>query len=133
MIAVQEEKKIKEKWVLIAEDDYMAFWLLSRQVCRAGGRVLWAQNGKEAVELCLSNPEIGLVFMDINMPVMDGFEATVKIKEIAFDLPVIVLTAFDYYQDKAYLAGCDVFLSKPPVNEQIEAFLKKYIKHEIAE
>lgn len=129
MICIQEEKKVREKMVLIVEDDYMAFWLLSRQVCRAGGMVLWAHNGREAVEKCNEFPDIGLVFMDINMPEMDGFEATEKIKQNHGNLPIIMQTAFPYYEEKAHKAGCDMFITKPLENGQVEELLTKYLKN----
>jgi CheY-like chemotaxis protein len=76
---------------------------------------LWVKDGKRAVEICRTNPDIDLVLMDVKMPVMDGYSATLLIKEFAPDLPIIALTAhaFAGEKEKAKSYGCDDYLSKP--------------------
>jgi CheY-like chemotaxis protein len=76
------------------------------------------KNGKEAVEMA-DKEEYDLVLMDIKMPVMDGLEATKKIKEKHPSLPIIALTAnaFDSDRQMAFDAGCNEFLSKPISSE----------------
>jgi CheY-like chemotaxis protein len=73
-----------------------------------------AKNGQEAVDM-VEKGEYDLVLMDIKMPIMDGLEATKKIKETHPSLPIIALTAnaFDSDRQMAFDAGCDEFLSKP--------------------
>ena len=70
-----------------------------------------------------------LVLMDIKMPVMDGLEATAKIKEAHPELPVVALTAnaFDSDRQLALNAGCDDFLSKPVSSEKCLALIAKFI------
>ena len=72
---------------------------------------------------------IDLVLMDIKMPVMDGLEATKKIKEANPDLPVIALTAnaFDSDRYDAMAAGCDDFLSKPVSSENCLKTIAKFL------
>ena len=78
-------------------------------------KVLWAKNGKEAVDLCLNNDNIDLVLMDIRMPGMNGIEATQKIKEHKRELKIIGQTAFahDNDREKCLNAGFDNYISKP--------------------
>ena len=78
-------------------------------------KILWAKNGKEAVELCLKNDNIDLVLMDIKMPKMNGFEATQKIKEHKRDLTIIGQTAYAHDNDhhKCLNAGFDNYIAKP--------------------
>jgi CheY-like chemotaxis protein len=87
-----------------------------------------AQNGVEAVELA-NTGNFDLVLMDIKMPLMDGLEATTKIKEAHPDLPIIALTAnaFDSDRQLAIKAGCDDFLSKPVNSEKCLSTIAKFI------
>ena len=103
------------KYILIAEDDQIGFLLLSNFLKKAGYSTIRAVNGKEAVDLCHENQMIAIVLMDINMPVMDGFEATRIIKSFRKDLPVVAVTAYtmDNTREIASEAGCDDYLPKP--------------------
>jgi len=81
---------------------------------------LWAINGKMAIKYCNEHPEIDLVLMDINMPEMNGYEATKQIKKIRPVLPIISQTAYAIAGDqkKSIDAGCDDYISKP-INRKI--------------
>ena len=72
-------------------------------------------NGQQALDACRQNSLISLVLMDLKMPVMDGCEATAKIKAFRPNLPVIALTAYALIGDekRALEAGCDDYLTKP--------------------
>jgi len=84
-------------------------------------------NGIEALEICKANP-IDLVFMDIKMPEMDGYEATKLIKEFMPDLPVIAQTAYALPDEKqrALSAGCDNYITKPIRIAELEKMINKY-------
>lgn len=101
--------------ILVAEDDRSSSIMMNAILKGAGMTILHAQNGREAVELISRHSEIRLVLMDIKMPVMDGLEATVRIKQIRPGLPVIAQTAFALESDrqKATDAGCDALMTKP--------------------
>jgi CheY-like chemotaxis protein len=101
--------------ILLAEDDESNATLLGVIFDKASIKFLIAKNGMEAVDLCLSHPEISLVLMDIKMPLMDGLIATRKIKEFRKNLPIIGVTAYAMTRDKekALEAGCDEYLTKP--------------------
>jgi len=76
---------------------------------QAGINTLWAKNGEESIKLCQDNNNIDLVLMDINMSIMNGYEATQKIKTFRPDLPIIAQIAFAIADDrqKSLDAGCD--------------------------
>ena len=92
-------------------------------------RVLWAKDGQEAINLCETDSSIDLVFMDIKMPVIDGFEATRKIKRKRPRLPVIAQTAYAMSPDRveAVKSGCDDYMSKPIKIKQLTDILEKYL------
>jgi PAS domain S-box-containing protein len=114
--------------ILLAEDDLTNFLLQEKILKKAGFLVVPAYNGQEAVEQCLKNPAIAAVLMDLKMPVMDGFEATRKIKAHRPDLPVIAVTAFAMSGDekKALEAGCDQYLTKPLMDKDLMKLLHQY-------
>ena len=115
--------------ILIAEDDESNFYYLYELLAELNYTILRAKNGAEAVEICKNNPTVCLVFMDIKMPVMDGFEATYEIKKIRPQIPIIAQTAFAMADDKetALSKGCDDYLSKPIDPEVLISKIKKYI------
>lgn len=86
--------------ILIAEDDMINFLLLKKIIESKKHTVLRAKNGQEAVDICKENPNISLVFMDIRMPVLDGYQAYEKIKVMKPELPVIAQTAYSSFEDK---------------------------------
>ena len=108
------------KVLLVAEDEDSNFMLLEEMLSDSGINIIRAINGLEAVKLCKTNPNIDLVLMDIKMPVMDGYEATTRIKEFMPDLPIIAQTAYitDTDRIKSLACGCSDFISKP-VNKQL--------------
>ena len=101
------------KTILIAEDNDSNYILMT-YILKRSYQFLRAKNGQEAVDL-VEKGGIDLVLMDIKMPVMDGLEATAKIKAAHPELPVVALTAnaFDSDRRLAMEAGCNDFLSKP--------------------
>jgi len=123
------EKKFEGKTVLIAEDEQSNFDFLKILFTRMNIRVLWAKDGLEAVNICKSDPTINLVFMDIKMPFMNGYEATRMIKSIRPELPIIAQTAYAMTSDKleAGKAGCDGYLSKPIKIRQIIEMLEEHL------
>ena len=85
-------------------------------------------DGKKAVDICLNNKDIDLVLMDIKLPEMNGYDATMLIKQHRKDLPIIAQTAFAMEADviSATEAGCDDFLAKPIFQEKLFAAISNY-------
>lgn len=106
---------LRERTVLVAEDEEFNFMLLEEILSAEKLRLIRAVNGFEAVQLCQENLDIDVVLMDLKMPVMNGYDATVKIKELRPGLPVIAVTAYTSEVDKkrALACGCCDFISKP--------------------
>jgi PAS domain S-box-containing protein len=115
--------------ILIAEDEDNNFRLMKVLLSHLNLNILRAENGKEAVDICESEAAIDLIIMDIKMPVMDGYEATARIKKIRPGLIVIAQTAFAFEADreKAIKAGCDDYLPKPVKKDVFIAMIRKYL------
>ena len=111
----------EERIILVAEDDNINFLLLKKIMQNKNYNIIRAVNGEEAVAICANNSNIDLVLMDIKMPIMNGFEALVKIKEIRPDLVVIAQTAYASNEDKEriYSAGFYEYLTKPINREKL--------------
>lgn len=104
-----------DKLILVAEDVDSNYFLIQTILKKTGVQVQWAKNGQEAYEMCRKNYEIDLVLMDIQMPVMNGYDATREIKKIRPSLPVIAQTAYAMSgeKEKSIDAGCDDYIPKP--------------------
>lgn len=105
----------KGKTILIVEDNETSNIYFEAALRKTGALLLWAKNGLDAVELVKKNPEINLILMDINMPKMDGIEATRIIKESYPEIIIVVQTAFILSGEERMCqeAGCDEFITKP--------------------
>ncbi len=118
----------EELVILIAEDDPINIYLLESMLSKTKAIVWHVENGQLAVNFCKSHPEVGVVLMDLKMPVMDGFEATRLIKAFRKDLPVIAVTAYAMPGDMelAFEAGCIDYIAKPFSAATLQEKLKKY-------
>jgi signal transduction histidine kinase/ActR/RegA family two-component response regulator len=113
--------------ILVAEDDDVNFLYINEIFRGTGAEILHAVNGKEAVDMCLSDDRIGLVLIDIKMPVMNGYEAITKIREFRPGLPIVAQTAFALSNEmlKAFNAGSNDYISKPFKKDQLLAIVAK--------
>lgn len=116
------------KVILVAEDVELNYKLISSALLGTKANVLWAKNGEEAVEICENNPNINVVLMDIQMPKMDGYDATKAIKRSKPSMPIIAQTAYAMPNDniKCMEVGCNDYIAKP-LNTNI--LLEKIEKH----
>ncbi len=107
--------------MLVVDDDETAREYLKSLLQNDLRKMYFAKNGAEALEMIRKNPEINFVLMDMRMPVMDGYEASAKIKKMLPHLPVVAQTAFALRGDreKALAAGCDDYISKPIDPDQL--------------
>ncbi len=116
--------------ILVVEDVVTNQFVITNMLENMGCKVAIANDGAEAVEM-VQETEYDLVLMDCNMPVMDGFEATGKIRELGMDkLPIVALTANALKGDKekCLKAGMDDFVSKPIDKKDIVQALSKWNK-----
>jgi signal transduction histidine kinase/CheY-like chemotaxis protein len=115
--------------ILVAEDNPTNQITAQVMLERLGAHVIIASNGAESVDLVASN-DIDLIFMDCQMPVMDGFEATAKIRTKNTRLPIIAMTANASHEDQeaCSAAGMNSFISKPITIDVLVAELKRNLK-----
>ncbi|BBM85845.1 hybrid sensor histidine kinase/response regulator [Candidatus Uabimicrobium amorphum] len=126
VVALQENQP--EYRILIVDDDYISRQLLVKLLAPLGFCVEQAENGKKAAEICQKlSPH--LIWMDIRMPIMDGYETTKIIKKIDQNIKIIALTAnaLNEEKQKVFASGCDDFLRKPFTENEIFNLMHKHI------
>jgi len=119
----------ENKKVLIAEDDHSNYYFLFESLKETGIEIIWAKDGEETMELFREHEDINVVLMDINMPMLNGYECTKLMKKERPDLAVIAQTAYAMSGEREISrdAGCDDYLAKPiKVNELLNT-ISKYI------
>jgi CheY-like chemotaxis protein len=121
--------KSERRVILIAEDDNINYLLFQKMMQHKNYEIIRAINGQVAVELCLGNPNIDLVLMDIKMPILDGFQAIEQIQPIRPNLPIIAQTAYSSSEDKAKIekAGFADYITKPLNRERLFELLDYYL------
>ncbi len=132
--SIREETK-HAVWILLAEDNLMSQKLATLMLKKAGYRVVLAENGREVIDEYTAAPDkFSLLFMDIQMPQMDGLEATQTIREWEKErqsrrIPIVALTANAMKGDRerCLAAGMDDYASKPIEREVVFALLEKWV------
>ena len=124
----EKDVQIKRIKILIAEDDEISASLISAMVDKYSHEVLHVNTGVDAIHACRNNPDIDLVLMDINLPGLDGFEATRQIRQFNNDMVIIAQTAFSLKFDRvmAIEAGCNDYISKPISISELKGLIRKY-------
>lgn len=125
------QKDLKTCKILVAEDEeinYLVIETFLKKQRELNFEIIHAKNGVEAVETSKENPDLDLILMDIKMPLLNGYDATVQIKKIYPNLPIIALTAYSNPEDirRALSAGCKEFISKPIDKMNLQKLLVKY-------
>jgi PAS domain S-box-containing protein len=117
------------KKCLLVDDNKDVIIYLKRLLLDTGITVLSARSGAEAIELIKSNTDIDVVLLDMQMPEMNGIEATKHIKKIRKELPIIAQTAFIFEDDKDIIleAGCDACLIKPIRKEHLLTVMSSFV------
>jgi len=130
-----EQRKLL--WILLVEDYPTNQRIAEKNITQAGFNMVLAQNGKEAVDI-FKTRKFDLILMDIQMPVMDGYEATQRIRDLEKQLagpdsvlkriPIIAMTAHAVsgIRDKCFQAGMDDYISKPLRRQDLIAMADKW-------
>jgi CheY-like chemotaxis protein len=124
--------------VLVVEDNRGLQFMLRRMIEGAVDSVHIVGNGQEAIEEMDRSTAAGtpyhLVLMDMHMPVLNGFDATVRLRSAGYKLPIIALTAGAMSGDRAQClaAGCDDYLSKPVDRERMLSLINDYYQRTVA-
>ncbi len=112
---IKKDNELSDLKVLIAEDVESADLHLSIIMKNISKEILHTKTGNDTVKICQNNPDLDLILMDIQMPEMNGYEATRKIREFNKDVVIIAQTAYALRGDRenALESGCDDYISKP--------------------
>lgn len=124
----KEPCEIKNLKILVTEDDNISRMLILKVLEGFGNEILIAQTGLEAVEICQKNPDLDLILMDIQMPQMNGYEATKEIRKFNSTVIILAQTAYALEGDKAktIAVGCNGYISKPIKKEELSNLLQHY-------
>ena len=124
----RSQKASKQNTVLVAEDEEFNFLYIEELLSEYEIQIIHAKNGKQAVEICESNPSVSLVLMDIKMPIMDGFAATKKIRGLRPNLPIIAQTAYALENEmELYKSVFNDYITKPIDANIMKQKLMKYL------
>ena len=127
---IQKAEKFvpKKAKILIVEDNEANRLLFKKMLEKMGHEVKVVENGKIAVEI-MSKEKFDMVFMDMQMPIMDGYTATRKLRKKGIETPIIALTAHTLRGDeeKALIAGCDGYLGKPVKRKDLLDAVRKFL------
>jgi len=118
------------KKILVVEDNETNMYLITFILRKKGYEVLEARSGEEGLEL-VKKEELDLILMDVQLPGIDGLEATRRIRESEWDgeIPIVALTSHAMVGDreKALAAGCTGYIEKPINPETFMAEIERYL------
>ncbi|NPD47976.1 PAS domain-containing hybrid sensor histidine kinase/response regulator [Lentimicrobium sp. S6] len=127
-VVSEKNETVRKLKILIAEDDEVSEILLDATIKMFGKEILKTKTGVEAVEICRKNPDIDLILMDVRMPEMSGYQATMQIREFNKEIIIIAQTAYGLTGDreKAIESGCNDYIAKPIKTTELQAMIQKY-------
>lgn len=115
--------------ILVVEDNLLQQTLIATKLKQDGYQVLLAENGVQALDI-LSMTEVQLIVTDIMMPAMDGYELIQSLRQAAFEVPIIVMTAKSQFDDmeKGFELGADDYMVKPLQLQEISLRIKALLR-----
>ena len=130
LVARPQSREILGWKILVTDDAQDTQMLLRRILLKHGAEVELADDGREAVDKG-SHTRYDVILMDMQMPVMDGYEATALLRMSGYAGPILALTAhaMNGEKERALLAGCSEYLTKPISTERLIDALSHYAKH----
>ena len=133
-ITPDEYKKEQNNWshksILVVEDTESNYYLIEKYLESTNIQISWAKSGKEAVDFFKEKKHFDVVLMDIQLPGINGYEATKLIKVHDKNIPVIAQTAYALAGEKelSLKEGCDDYISKPIRKQMLIDLLNKYLQ-----
>jgi len=121
---------LEHKRVLVAEDNAINQMVIKHTLLKLGASADIAGDGSEAIEK-FKNSDYDLILMDVQMPLMDGYETTVYIrKQLQSNVPIIAMTAFALSgeDEKCYQSGMNGYVSKPFTIDSLDAAVQKVLQ-----
>ncbi len=125
------EKDMSSYKILLVEDDFINGKIVKTLLEKATYNVEWVKNGKEALEILIPHStEYDLVLMDIQMPIVNGYEVSINIREIGIQIPIICMTANAFCDEKVKSkeAGMNDYIAKPVTKASLFEMIGKYLK-----
>ena len=125
-----ENEYLKTKKILIVEDDLSSRLYLNKILEKTGASLLIACDGKEAIETARANPDIDIILLDIQLPVIDGYGAARIIREFRNDVIIIAQTAYSLLGDRERIiaSGFDDYIVKPIFPQHLIEKLTKSVR-----
>lgn len=122
--------QIKPLKIIIAEDDETSDLLIAIMLRKYNPTILHAKTGIEVLGLLDENPDTDMILMDIQMPEMNGYEATREIRKFNTDIVIVAQTAYALSgeREKALAEGCDDYFAKPIDQTMLTEVLLKYFR-----
>jgi len=116
-----ENDLLKGRKILIVEDDFSSRLYLNKILEKTGVVLFNAADGSEAVTVALNNPDIDIILMDIQLPVMDGYTSSKKIREFRKNIIIIAQTAYGLLGDREKIleAEFDDYIIKPILSKDL--------------
>jgi len=126
---VSHEKNWSDKTIMIVEDQASNTKLVAEYLEPTNVKTIFVENGADAINKVKENVKIDLIIMDIQLPGIDGYEATREIKKIKRSITIVANTAYAMSDDrkKCMAAGCDDYLSKPIIPNDLYSVLGSYL------
>lgn len=121
---------LENKRIIIVEDDLPSVRYYETLLRNSGASIKVFRNGKEFVDYVTTvNEKIDLVFMDFLVPLVNGIECTRIFRKSRRNVPVIMVTGYasDQSKKEAFLAGCNEYILKPILPDNIYTLLEKYL------
>jgi CheY-like chemotaxis protein len=116
------------KKVLVVDDDVRNIYALAALLEDAGMSVVFAENGREAIDVLEATPDVGMILMDVMMPEMDGYETMRRVRQMPAyqSLPILALTAkaMKGDRDKCLVAGASDYVTKPVDAERLLSLMR---------
>ena len=121
---------LSDKTILVVEDERINYIYIRTIIEKTNTQIVWKKNGLEAYNHILDGNTVDLILMDMQMPFMDGYEATEKIRQINSTIPIIAQTANALADDRERCLelGCNEYTTKPLQPDIILWYLKYYLE-----
>ncbi len=118
----------KNKKILVVDDYDVNLILIEQMLIKKPYKLLFADNGKKAIQKLTENPDIDIILMDVKMPEMNGIQATKIIREKNKNVVIIAQTAYamNYEKQKILKSGFNDYITKPIIKRKLIELIEKY-------
>ncbi|HSH52093.1 MAG TPA: response regulator, partial [Bacteroidales bacterium] len=125
----QVEVDWRNKVILVVEDTPSNYLLIENYLKSTKVKIFWAKSGEEAIDIFKETEHLDLILMDIQLPGINGYEVTKRIKAYNQNVPVIAQTAYALSEEKEHSLkeGCDDYIAKPFKKETLIEVIGKHI------